>query len=195
MYALLNELHKDFLTEKSFSWSNSCRYDFFIPKFNIIIEMNGIQHYEQRFLKSDKSRTLEEEINNDEFKKAIAIKMINVGIEANRPKNAFAIVVAAKAIFPRSCLPLLSATFLGIKPNTQPMPTAPSTIDTDDTDIPEKAIIAKAATAVTIQIIFTIVSALLCVLFFVFVCVLFFQLPPMEAADSSTCEEFTTTCS
>lgn len=72
MYALLSELNIQFETEKNFDWSNNRRYDFYIPKFNTIIEMNGIQHYENHFKRSRNHRTLEEEFENDKFKKNIA---------------------------------------------------------------------------------------------------------------------------
>ena len=39
----LNQI--DFIKEKVFEWSNNKRYDFFLPKFNLLIEYNGIQHY------------------------------------------------------------------------------------------------------------------------------------------------------
>ncbi|MBU3161349.1 hypothetical protein KPL37_16700 [Clostridium frigoris] len=58
-------------------------YDFYIPKFNCIIEVNGPQHTIKDFCKrlstkSSRRRTLEEEIANDALKKELAT---NNGIE------------------------------------------------------------------------------------------------------------------
>ncbi|MGL5764997.1 MAG: hypothetical protein ACRCX8_05080 [Sarcina sp.] len=46
MANLLSDLKLDFSTEKSFSWSNNKRYDFYIPSLKMIIETHGKQHYE-----------------------------------------------------------------------------------------------------------------------------------------------------
>ena len=37
----------DFIKEKIFDWSDNKRYDFFLPKFNLLIEYNGVQHYKE----------------------------------------------------------------------------------------------------------------------------------------------------
>lgn len=36
-----------FIKEKTFEWSNSKRYDFYLPQYNLLIEYNGIQHYKE----------------------------------------------------------------------------------------------------------------------------------------------------
>ena len=41
----LNVKYKHQLTKKNFKWCNEFRYDFFIYKYNIIIEAHGMQHY------------------------------------------------------------------------------------------------------------------------------------------------------
>lgn len=56
--------------EVSFNWSNNKRYDFYIPSSNMIIETHGIQHYKN----SNRGRNLNEEQENDEFKKRLAIE-------------------------------------------------------------------------------------------------------------------------
>ena len=43
----LSKLKINFIKEKTFDWSNSKRYDFFLPEYNLIIEYNGIQHYKE----------------------------------------------------------------------------------------------------------------------------------------------------
>ena len=67
MTNILNQLNIDFITElssKKFSGKNYFYYDFYLPKYNMIIEINGLQHYEIKH----KGRTLEEEQMNDLFK-------------------------------------------------------------------------------------------------------------------------------
>lgn len=69
LFNVLNQLHIDVVTEKTFDWINKKRYDFYIPKYKIIIEVNGKQHYE----KNDRGRSLKEEQENDKLKKELAI--------------------------------------------------------------------------------------------------------------------------
>lgn len=72
MYYLLDQLKLNFQCEKSFSWSDNKRYDFYCEYANktIIIEMNGAQHYIRSI--NDKSRTLDEEKSNDIYKENLA---------------------------------------------------------------------------------------------------------------------------
>jgi len=65
----------DFIPQKTFDWSNSKRYDFYVPKFNCIVEAHGSQHYKETRSKWD---NLKSQQNNDEYKRTIAI---NNGIE------------------------------------------------------------------------------------------------------------------
>lgn len=75
MYNILNHLGVDFKMEATFKWLSDKKYDFYIPSKDIIIEMNGIQHYERTFERIGKrARTLEEEQFNDEYKKKIALE-------------------------------------------------------------------------------------------------------------------------
>ena len=39
----------NFTTEKTFKETGKCRFDIFIPKYNIIIEPDGIQHFKNSF--------------------------------------------------------------------------------------------------------------------------------------------------
>lgn len=73
---ILNQLGVKYKTEKIFNWSNNKRYDFYIEDSNIIIEVHGSQHYEERFInkKSSKRRTLEEEQVNDKLKQEMALQ-------------------------------------------------------------------------------------------------------------------------
>lgn len=45
MYNTLEQLSVQFETQYSPLWANKFRYDFYIPKFNLIIETHGQQHY------------------------------------------------------------------------------------------------------------------------------------------------------
>lgn len=60
-------------TEKNFEWIGKKRYDFFLPDYKLLIEFNGIQHYQpiEFFLQN---RTFEEQQLSDEIKKKEAIK-------------------------------------------------------------------------------------------------------------------------
>jgi len=71
---MLNILHNSgikFEIEKKFKWSQGRIYDFYIPNYEIIIEINGGQHYKNGF-SSVGGRTHQQEYNNDLFKKELA---------------------------------------------------------------------------------------------------------------------------
>ena len=69
-FNILEQLKIEFCTEKSdFKWNNSKRrYDFYINSIDGIVEVNGIQHYEETSFK----RTLLEEQENDKIKEKLA---------------------------------------------------------------------------------------------------------------------------
>lgn len=69
MLAILSALNVEFKTEFYFK-KHHYKYDFFLNDFNLIIEMQGIQHYEEV---SYTKRTLQEEIQNDIDKMKFAI--------------------------------------------------------------------------------------------------------------------------
>lgn len=67
---LLDSLEIEYITQ--FSYENDRRrYDFYLPKFNAILEIHGRQHYIETH-RSD-SRTLEKEQANDKLKREIAL--------------------------------------------------------------------------------------------------------------------------
>ena len=72
---LLHQLDVDFVFNKAIQWSNNRRYDFIIGNNEIIIEVNGIQHYSRsfKFTGHREARNLEEEKENDSYKKSLAI--------------------------------------------------------------------------------------------------------------------------
>lgn len=75
MYNLLKYLDVEFENEKVFEWSKLGttfkRYDFYIPSYGII-EMMGRQHYIYCNFHKLQGITLQDEINNDIFKKNLA---------------------------------------------------------------------------------------------------------------------------
>ena len=70
MYNMLAQLNIEFITEYIIDGAKY-RYDFYLPKFNTIIEMQGKQHYEGW---NNKGITKEEIQKNDKLKKDFAIK-------------------------------------------------------------------------------------------------------------------------
>lgn len=62
-----------FLTQKTFEWSNRKIYDFFLPDYNLIIEVHGEQHYKKPFYSNDENE-LEKIQRNDANKKEMAVK-------------------------------------------------------------------------------------------------------------------------
>ena len=70
MRKFLSQLDIDFISEKSFSWSDGRLYDIFIPSINIIIENHGIQHYSEI---NGIFNDLEYEKRNDKYKRNLAL--------------------------------------------------------------------------------------------------------------------------
>ena len=64
MASVLDELHINYIPEKVFDWSNNKRYDFYLPDYNMIIEMHGDQHYKKDMYK----KTTKQEQQNDKYK-------------------------------------------------------------------------------------------------------------------------------
>lgn len=69
---ILNFYNIKYIREKKFKWSKDKRYDFYLKEFNAIIEANGLQHKNGNFVKMKYGRNLQEEIENDIFKRNIA---------------------------------------------------------------------------------------------------------------------------
>ena len=65
---LLNQLGVSFIHDKTLSWSNNKRYDFYIEDMSIIIEAHGKQHYDANMY----NVTCSEEHDNDEYKRILA---------------------------------------------------------------------------------------------------------------------------
>ena len=59
-------------TEKTFEWSNNKRYDFYLPKYNLLIEFNGEQHYHPiPFFLQNRSFEEQRAIDKEKEEKAI----------------------------------------------------------------------------------------------------------------------------
>jgi DNA-directed RNA polymerase subunit RPC12/RpoP len=74
-YNVLSQLNINFEYQKSFEWSLSKKYDFYIKDENIIIETHGEQHYVESFTRiGKKARNLKEEQENDKLKEKLALQ-------------------------------------------------------------------------------------------------------------------------
>ena len=71
--ALLNQLNINFCNRYYFDWLNK-EYDIYIPDKKCIIEVHGMQHYEDIHFGGVKRRTFCEESENDKLKYETAIK-------------------------------------------------------------------------------------------------------------------------
>lgn len=70
VYSVLSQLNVDFiyqLTRTNKEWCGNYRYDFYIPKLNLIIEVHGMQHY-----KNSEWSSLEKVQKNDLLKEKLA---------------------------------------------------------------------------------------------------------------------------
>lgn len=91
MTALLNSLNIEYEFDKSISWSNNKRYDFYIPSLNTIIETHGKQHYSG--LAFTRNRDFEAEKSNDLLKRKLAISNgIENYIEIDCRKSTFSYI-------------------------------------------------------------------------------------------------------
>lgn len=71
--AILEYCGIDYENEYSFDWSSGKRYDIYANN-NCIIEVNGLQHYEECFILTLSNKTISEQIQNDLYKKELALK-------------------------------------------------------------------------------------------------------------------------
>lgn len=69
-YHLLKSLEINFEREKVFEWSMGKRYDFYLEKYNLIIETDGAQHVEENTLFKT---SLKDTIDNDKLKFKLAM--------------------------------------------------------------------------------------------------------------------------
>lgn len=74
VFNVLEQIGIEFEVEKTFCWLQDRKYDVYIPQYNMIIENHGRQHYDKTFEYTGKSRTIEEEIENDVYKRNTALQ-------------------------------------------------------------------------------------------------------------------------
>lgn len=70
--SFLRKLEVDFEMHKNFKWSGKKSYDFYLPDYNCIIEVNGKQHYTEAGFQAYGGRALDEEQKNDCLKYELA---------------------------------------------------------------------------------------------------------------------------
>ena len=81
VYSVLSMLNEEFEKEpnnKTFDWCENYRYDFYLLKYNCIIETHGGQHYNKDFTGYSSGKTLNEQLEIDYKKYCLAM---NNGIE------------------------------------------------------------------------------------------------------------------
>lgn len=74
VYNVLMQLNINVVTEYIPSWNKHIKYDDYLTDYNIIIENHGAQHYRQSNFSKLSGKTLQEEQDNDTYKKNIALK-------------------------------------------------------------------------------------------------------------------------
>lgn len=76
IYEMLEQLNVDFIFNRTREWSGLKKYDFYIPNLSLIIEANGIQHYDDFNLRNyyNRVRSLDEEKENDVYKMTLAFE-------------------------------------------------------------------------------------------------------------------------
>lgn len=70
IYSLLKQIKENFITQLSrttFDWCDKYKYDFYLPRINTIIEVHGIQHYEET-----RNSLYRYSTSNDEIKEKLA---------------------------------------------------------------------------------------------------------------------------
>lgn len=70
MGLVLEQIGIYYESQKIFDWSKNKRYDFYIPCLKSVIEIQGLQHYEE----TNRGRSLKEEQENDKLKKELALE-------------------------------------------------------------------------------------------------------------------------
>ena len=73
VFNLLQQCNVEFENEKRFDWSNGKIYDIYLPTLSIIIENHGKQHYSKNGFNTLGGKTIDEEKNNDNQKKLLAL--------------------------------------------------------------------------------------------------------------------------
>ena len=72
--SVLNQLCEVYDTEVYFDWSQNKRYDFYLPEYNVIVEIHGSQHSSNKDFSFLGGKTYIEEIMNDDVKMNLALQ-------------------------------------------------------------------------------------------------------------------------
>ena len=77
IFSILIQSKTDFEVQKEFEWLKNRWYDVYLPKYNAIVEIHGLQHYEPVKLKDRENKPIEEIFNecveSDKLKQDAAI--------------------------------------------------------------------------------------------------------------------------
>ena len=60
MFSILKQANIHFIPQMEFTWLHNRFYDAYLPDYNAIIEINGVQHYEPTNLKNRQCKTAKE---------------------------------------------------------------------------------------------------------------------------------------
>lgn len=71
MFNVLQQVDVKFEYQKKFEWSQNKLYDFYIPYLSCIIEIHGLQHYQNNYSFSSKMK-IEDIVENDKIKECLA---------------------------------------------------------------------------------------------------------------------------
>lgn len=72
LFEVLKQLNVDFETQKTFDWIPLKYYDFYLTKYNTLVEVHGLNHYKSGFTTLG-GKSVEEEQENDLYKKTLAL--------------------------------------------------------------------------------------------------------------------------
>lgn len=72
MFNVLQFNNLDFTKEKMFPWSGKKKYDFYIPSISTIIEIHGMQHYQEST--GNRAKSIRDEQENDRLKRQLALE-------------------------------------------------------------------------------------------------------------------------
>ena len=77
IFSIFIQSKTDFEVQKEFEWLENRQYDVYLPKYNSIVEIHGLQHYEPVKLKDRENKPIEEIFNecveSDKLKQEAAI--------------------------------------------------------------------------------------------------------------------------
>lgn len=85
--SLLSHLSIDYEKEKIFDWKKDSRYDFYLPSMNVIIEVHGLQHFQNTTFVNSR-----EQKKKDRQKRVVAEQNDKIYIEIDARKSNFVFI-------------------------------------------------------------------------------------------------------